>query len=284
MGIIPADTTPSERPPWVQPWDSLDRGRQALFARMMEVYAGFLAHTDAQIGRLLDGLRGAGLLDNTLVLLASDNGASAEGGPHGSFNELRFTHDRLDDVDDTIARMDEIGEPHLLQPLRLGMGMGGQHPVQALEALHVAGRRPHPAGRALAGAHHRRWRGARPVLPRGRPAADRAGGDRGRPPRRRGRCARSGPSTGPASWTPSTMRPRRAPATASTSSCWAAAPSTPTVGRRRPTTSGPRSASSVSSSRAAAPSTTTAGRSSDSPTTSPRSTTSPKPSPTSSPS
>ncbi len=130
MGIIPANTTPSERPPWVQPWDSLDRGRQALFARMMEVYAGFLAHTDDQIGRLLDGLRARGLLDNTLVLLASDNGASAEGGPHGSFNELRFTHDRLDDVHDTIARMDEIGSPTSYSHYAWGWAWAGNTPFK----------------------------------------------------------------------------------------------------------------------------------------------------------
>ncbi len=130
MGIIPADTTPSERPPWVQPWDSLDRDRQALFARMMEVYAGYLAHTDAQIGRLLDGLRARGQLDNTLVLLASDNGASAEGGPHGSFNELRFTHDRLDDINDTIARMDEIGSPTSYSHYAWGWAWAGNTPFK----------------------------------------------------------------------------------------------------------------------------------------------------------
>src|SRR5690606_19921343 len=71
--------------------------------------AGFLTHTDAQIGRVIEHLRVTGALENTLVVVLSDNGASAEGGPTGSFNEHRFTHDRLDDVADTVARIDAIG-------------------------------------------------------------------------------------------------------------------------------------------------------------------------------
>ena len=75
----------------------------------MEAFAGFLTHADAQIGRLLTHLETLGVLDDTLVLVLSDNGASAEGGPIGSFNEHRFIHDRLDDLDDTLTRIDDIG-------------------------------------------------------------------------------------------------------------------------------------------------------------------------------
>ena len=108
-GVVPAGTTLTERPPWVPEWSSLPAGERRLYARLMEAYAGFLTHTDAQIGRVIDFLRATGALDDTLVLVLSDNGASAEGGPTGSLNEHRFTHDRLDDVADTVARTGDIG-------------------------------------------------------------------------------------------------------------------------------------------------------------------------------
>ncbi|MGH9026664.1 MAG: arylsulfatase, partial [Acidimicrobiia bacterium] len=108
-GVVPGGTTPTERPPWVDEWSSLGADERRVFARMMEVFAGFLTHTDAQIGRLVSELEASGDLDNTLFLLCSDNGASAEGGPHGSFNEHRFTHNQLDDFDETAKLIDELG-------------------------------------------------------------------------------------------------------------------------------------------------------------------------------
>src|SRR5262249_12756330 len=86
-GIVPAGPPPSARPSWVQEWASLSADEQRAYARMMEVFAGFLAHTDHHIGRFLAHLDATGERDRTLVLLLSDNGASAEGGPHGTFNE-----------------------------------------------------------------------------------------------------------------------------------------------------------------------------------------------------
>jgi arylsulfatase len=86
LGIVPAGTRLTERPPWIPDWDALPADQRRLFARFMEVFAGFLTHTDAQIGRVLAFLDEIGEADNTLVMLISDNGTSAEGGPHGSFN------------------------------------------------------------------------------------------------------------------------------------------------------------------------------------------------------
>ena len=74
----------------VRPWDSLTDDEKHLFARMAEVYAGFLSHADDQLGRVLDYLEKSGQLDNTLIVLVSDNGASGEGGPNGSVNENKF--------------------------------------------------------------------------------------------------------------------------------------------------------------------------------------------------
>lgn len=87
LGVLPADTRISASNPGVREWDSLDPDEHRLFARMMEIYAGFLTHTDAQIGRLIDFLEETGELDRTIVLVMSDNGASAEGGPEGSLDE-----------------------------------------------------------------------------------------------------------------------------------------------------------------------------------------------------
>ena len=106
MGLVPADTQlpplnplgtfetrkgPEGQPfpplEYTKPWDTLSADEKRLFARMAEVYAGFLAHADHQIGRLLDFLEATGQRENTLVILVSDNGASGEGGPDGSVNE-----------------------------------------------------------------------------------------------------------------------------------------------------------------------------------------------------
>src|SRR5262245_9670986 len=89
-GLLPSDTQLSERPHWIQAWDDLDDDERRLYARMMEVFAGFLEHTDEQVGRVIDFIESLGELDNTIVLIMSDNGASAEGGPRGSFNENYF--------------------------------------------------------------------------------------------------------------------------------------------------------------------------------------------------
>ena len=90
-GIVPEGTVLSDRPAWIPDWDELDEEDRALFARMHEVYAGFMTHTDAQIGRLVDFLREIDELDNTIFIVTSDNGASAEGGEVGAVNEHNFT-------------------------------------------------------------------------------------------------------------------------------------------------------------------------------------------------
>src|SRR5207342_1785769 len=79
-GLLPEGTELSERPHWVPAWDSLTDDERRLYARMMEVFAGFMTHTDAQVGRVLDFLESLDELDDTIVILMSDNGASAEGG------------------------------------------------------------------------------------------------------------------------------------------------------------------------------------------------------------
>jgi arylsulfatase A-like enzyme len=128
LGIVPKDTglpplnpigTPETRSgpdgkpfPMVdvtRPWDSLSDEEKALFCRMAEVYAGFLAHADDQIGRLLDFLEEWGWRENTLVYLVSDNGASGEGGPNGSVNEMKITNGMPDNIEDNLPFIDELG-------------------------------------------------------------------------------------------------------------------------------------------------------------------------------
>ncbi|HEY8528023.1 MAG TPA: arylsulfatase [Acidimicrobiales bacterium] len=109
LGVIPPGTEPSPRPPWVPAWDSLGADERRLFARMMETYAGFLTHTDAQVGRLLAALEELGVLDDTLVVALSDNGASAEGGASGTSNEHRFSHRLPESVAEMLAHYDDWG-------------------------------------------------------------------------------------------------------------------------------------------------------------------------------
>jgi len=109
LGVVPKGTSLSARPPWVQAWDGLGRDERAVYARLMETFAGFLTHTDAQIGRLVAHLEREALLDDTLIVLLSDNGASAEGGPTGLVNEHSFMQNRADELARGAAALDEIG-------------------------------------------------------------------------------------------------------------------------------------------------------------------------------
>src|SRR5690606_8007386 len=73
-GIVPEGTELTKRPPMVPAWDELSDVERTVFARQMETFAGFLSHTDDQIGRLVDHLRATGRLDDTLFVVVSDNG------------------------------------------------------------------------------------------------------------------------------------------------------------------------------------------------------------------
>ena len=111
----PTRTGPDGQP-WpvldtVRPWDSLSADEQRLFARMAEVFAGYISYYDDRIGRVLDYLEESGQLDNTLIIVISDNGASGEGGPNGTFNEWRFFNGVPDTTERTLQRIDELGSP-----------------------------------------------------------------------------------------------------------------------------------------------------------------------------
>jgi arylsulfatase A-like enzyme len=109
-----AGETSHDGKPWsqndvVRPWDSLSEDEKRLFRRMAEVYAGFLSHADDQLGRLLDHLETSGQLENTIVVLVSDNGASGEGGPNGSVNENKFFNGIPDSTEENLKLLGELG-------------------------------------------------------------------------------------------------------------------------------------------------------------------------------
>jgi arylsulfatase len=109
MGWIPADTKRSNRPEGMAAWEDIPEDEKAFQARLMEVYAGFLEHTDVQVGKLIDELEARGIRDNTLVIyILSDNGASAEG-MEGSVAELNAQNGIPSTVAEHIAVAEQLG-------------------------------------------------------------------------------------------------------------------------------------------------------------------------------
>ena len=130
LGIVAEDAVLSRHDPDVQQWDELSDDERRLYARMMEVFAGFFEHTDHQIGRLLDFLEAIGQLDNTLIMVISDNGASAEGGPHGSVNENKFFNNVPDDLQQNLDALDELGGPKYFNHYPWGWTFAGNTPFR----------------------------------------------------------------------------------------------------------------------------------------------------------
>ncbi len=131
LGIVPADAELSARPDWVEAWDDIDPDRRRLYARMMECFAGFLAHADHQIGRVLDEIEAAGELDDTIVVMVSDNGCSAEGGPNGTWNQLRhYITDEEDDIEAELAHYDDLGGPRSSGHYPWGWALAGNTPFR----------------------------------------------------------------------------------------------------------------------------------------------------------
>src|SRR5262249_55554191 len=157
LGLVPANTELSQinpyagaksadGKPWpaqdtVRPWDSLSDDEKKLFCRMAEVFAGFQSYTDAQLGRLLDFLEETGQLDNTIIVVISDNGASGEGGPNGSVNEMKFFNGYIDKVEDSLKMIDELGSPKTYNHYPIGWAMAFNTPFKLFKryASHEGG-------------------------------------------------------------------------------------------------------------------------------------------------
>ncbi|MFJ9550508.1 arylsulfatase [Streptomyces erythrochromogenes] len=130
LGVVPADARLSPRDPDVPAWESLSAEARSLAARLMEVYAGFLSHTDHHLGRLLDFLKETGEFDNTLIMVVSDNGASAEGGVTGTTNEMQFFNNAPETLEESLARIDELGGPTTFNHYPWGWTWAGNTPFR----------------------------------------------------------------------------------------------------------------------------------------------------------
>ncbi|MBJ21788.1 MAG: arylsulfatase [bacterium] len=145
LGVIPKDAALTPRPAELRAWDSLDANEQRVAARLMEVYAGFLAHTDEQVGRVFDALRDMGAFEDTLVLyLVGDNGGSGEGGgDYGTWNEMGRIQGVIQTPTELIERLDEIGGTRSYPHYSAGWGWATNTPFQWVKqvASHLGGSR-----------------------------------------------------------------------------------------------------------------------------------------------
>ncbi|MGI9578767.1 MAG: arylsulfatase, partial [Microthrixaceae bacterium] len=129
-GILPEHTELSPRPEWVPAWDSLTDDQHRIYARYMEAFAAYLAHTDHELGRLLDFLESTGDLDNTITVAMSDNGASSEGGPTGSVNDIRPWNITGTEETEQLAKLDDIGGPWVHNNYPWGWTVAGNTPFR----------------------------------------------------------------------------------------------------------------------------------------------------------
>ena len=130
MGIVPPGTGLAPRNPGVKPWVELSDNERKFAARLQEAFAAMLEHTDAQIGRLVSFLEELGLMENTLFMLVSDNGASQEGGPTGVLDEMRYFNLMAEDVEKAVERLDDIGGPQSHSNIPWGWAQAGNTPLK----------------------------------------------------------------------------------------------------------------------------------------------------------
>ncbi|SEK70614.1 arylsulfatase [Blastococcus sp. DSM 46786] len=144
LGVVPPDTELTPRPEALPAWDSLGPDQRAVAERLMEVYAGFLEHTDVQIGKLVDALKEDGRFDDTLfVYVVGDNGSSAEGGPPGSVNYMGALQGIPEPAAHLVQRLDEIGGPDSYPQYPAGWAWAMTAPFQWVKqvASHLGGTR-----------------------------------------------------------------------------------------------------------------------------------------------
>jgi arylsulfatase len=146
QGIVPPETELSARPEQIAAWADVADDLKPVLARQMEIYAGFMEHTDHHIGRLLDAIETLGQMDDTLVyLIIGDNGASAEGTPNGTFNEMISLNGaaEFETVDFMSERIDEFGTPSAYNHYAVGWAHAMNTPFQWTKqvASHFGGTR-----------------------------------------------------------------------------------------------------------------------------------------------
>ena len=129
LGVVPAGTKLAPKPEAIKDWATLSPDEKKLFARQMEVFAGFGEYADAEIGRLVQAIEATGQLDNTLIFyIVGDNGASAEGGMNGLFNEMTYFNGAQETVQDILKHYDELGGPTTYPHYAAGWAVAGDTP------------------------------------------------------------------------------------------------------------------------------------------------------------
>jgi arylsulfatase A-like enzyme len=133
LGVVPPDTELTARHEEIPAWEDVPDDLKPVLSRQMEVYAGFLEHTDYHVGRLVDALEDLGILEDTLVYyINGDNGASAEGTPNGTFNELMVLNGAaaLETVEFMAERIDKFGTPEAYNHYAVGWAHAMDTPYQ----------------------------------------------------------------------------------------------------------------------------------------------------------
>lgn len=144
LGVIPANTKLTARPDGLPAWDSLSADQKKLSSRLMEAYAAFLAHTDEQIGRVVQALKDSGEFENTMfIYIVGDNGASAEGGLEGSLNYMGALQGLPEPAAGKLARIDHIGKPDTYSHVNSAWAWATNAPFQWTKtvASHLGGTR-----------------------------------------------------------------------------------------------------------------------------------------------
>jgi arylsulfatase A-like enzyme len=144
LGVIPADTKLTPRPTEIPAWDSMSADQKRLFERQMETFAGFAEHTDHQVGRLVAQLESIGELDNTLFFyIVGDNGASAEGGPEGAYNEMMALNGIIGKAEQMMDHIEDWGGPNTFPHFAIGWAWANNTPFQWTKqvASHFGGTR-----------------------------------------------------------------------------------------------------------------------------------------------
>jgi arylsulfatase A-like enzyme len=144
MGIIPANTKLTGRPKEIPAWADMSAEQKKLFERQMETFAGFAEHTDAEVGRLVAQLEAIGELENTLLFyIVGDNGASAEGGPEGTYNEMMALNGMIGKAEQMTEHLDDWGGPTTYPHFAIGWAWATNSPFQWAKqvASHFGGTR-----------------------------------------------------------------------------------------------------------------------------------------------
>ena len=129
LGVVPLETKLAPKPQAIKDWAALSADEKKLFARQMEVFAGFGEYTDTEIGRLIKAIEQTGQLDNTLIFyIVGDNGASAEGSMGGLFNEYTYFNQVPETVQDILKHYDELGGPTTYPHYAAGWAVAGDTP------------------------------------------------------------------------------------------------------------------------------------------------------------